>query len=136
MESNKYTELVLLELIAKSSRFLEQYCKKYPSQDVSARLFHADNKCSCKADLILFYQNHKNEINKILSEYISNNPSEINLKEIIQSFESKYVGVKVVRIDSSDESFFDFINKINAEGWLYKSVSTIKENNSLIFLFF
>lgn len=136
MESNKYTELVLLELIAKSSSFLEEYCKKYPSQDINARLFSADTTCSCKTDLILFYQDNKVEINKTLSEFISNNPSEINLKDIIHNIESKYVGGKVVRIESSDESFLNFINKINTEGWLYRSVSTIKEDNSLIFLFF
>jgi hypothetical protein len=136
MESNKYTELVLLELIAKSSSFLEEYCKKYPSQDVNVRLFNADTKCSCKTDLILFYRDNKNEINRTISEFISNNPSEISLIGIIQSIESKYVGGRVVRIDSSDEAFSNFINKINTEGWLFRSVSTLKEDNSLIFLFF
>jgi hypothetical protein len=136
MESNKYTELVLLELIAKSNSFLEEYCKKYPSQDVNVRLFNADTECSCKADLILFYRDNKNEINRTISEFISNNPSEISLKGIIQSIESKYVGGRVVRIDSSDEAFSNFINKINTEGWLFRSVSTLKEDNSLIFLFF
>ena len=59
MESNKYTEFILLELIAKSNRFIEEYCKTFPPQDINARLFKADTSCSCRKDLIDFYNEKK-----------------------------------------------------------------------------
>lgn len=136
MESNKYTEFILLELIAKSNKFIEEYCKTFPSQDINARLFKADTSCSCRKDLIDFYNEKKEKINTFLSEFISNNPTEINLKEFINRMESKYIGGTTHRINCSDKDFSEFVNKINSQGLLYRSVCSFKENDSIVFMFF
>lgn len=136
MESNKYTEFILLELIMKSTKFREEYCIKYKSQDINTRLFSADNSCSCKTELVQFYIDNQEDINKFISEFLVKNEGVINLKDFIARIESKYIGGKTYRIQSTDTSFADFVDKINKEQLLYRSVNAIKDGDTLIFLFF
>lgn len=136
MESKKYTEYVLLELIASSSKFLEEYCTLHPTQDVNARLFSADTSCSCRSDIIEFYNNNKDTINAFITKFISKNPNEINLKQLISRIESKYIGGQTFRIKSTDVDFSNFVSKLNNDGLIFRSVSVIKDDDTLILLFF
>lgn len=135
MDTNKYTEFFLLELLAKSDKFLEAYCKQFKSQDVNARLFNADVSCSCRKDLIDFYNENKEKVNSFLSDFISNNESKINLKDFIARVESRYIGGTTHRIKCSDKDFSDFVNKINSQGLLYRSVCSYKDDDTIVFMF-
>lgn len=141
--------------------FYGQYEKNFYEIYADIISFIKNPNCSCRSKIIHYVKNNKEEIQKIILEWLSttnfdNNThnkiikifNKIDLE--IESFNTylKYKGEpkdealgksmigKVVIIDNTPESYYNFINYLHINNFFYSGLNIVEKDNKLTIYFY
>ena len=134
-EFNAYSMLAVMELLATSKTFLNEYITKFPENETDARSFSTDNTSPCRTNLISHYNNNIVVVSNFTKEFIVNNSTELNWVEFINKYKTFPASGTRVKIDKTDEAYADLIAQMHRERWVFRYMSIISEEDKYVVFF-
>lgn len=131
----KHSLKIVLDLIGSSKLYLDAYIKEYPANISNAMSFSKNPNCSCRNFLIKHYNENTQVVDDFTSNFLEENPTEINWEEADEKHTQRDVSGKVFRIPLTDQAYEQFATQMKNEQWAFRFMNITIHNNQYVFMF-
>ena len=130
-----YGSILVLELILKSEEYLNELIKTFPSIEDKVLSFSVDPGCSCRNDIIKFYDENKESVSKFTENFLSQHPNVIDYRAFIQKYETNVVSGQFFKVDKTESAYMEFVDRMQQEKWAFRYMSVAVEDDKYVIFF-
>lgn len=132
---NVYSSLIFVELLYTSKKFVTKLSENYSElHDIIKKLIESPSTEN-QEHIISLYSHNENNLKSFLHSYLKENESEFNWTNFLNKYEVTPVAGRFFKIDKTDQAYYDFVEKMKAERWVFSYMSVAVDADEYIIFF-
>lgn len=132
---NTYCSLIFVDLAFTSKKFISKLSSKY--RDISDLVSTLTNSPTQQNQEYLqsIFSHNEDVLKKFIKNYITDSESEFSWEEFLDKYEVTPVAGKFFKIEKTQEAYFEFVNNMKQNRWVFSYMSVTSEDDFYVIFF-